>query len=99
MTKIIHSEIDPDTGITRTWYTWDIHVTWTAPDWGEYSSGRVSYKEDGAQDWIYAGMGGNEVTIPDIDTSGDYIIAVGTRDVNGNCETEDDSSQITITLS
>ena len=98
-TKITHTETDPDTGITTTWYTWDIYVSWTAPDWGEYSAGRVSYKEDGAQAWIYAGMGGNEATIRDIDTAGDYIIAVGTKDTNGNFELEDDSSQITITLS
>lgn len=80
-------------------YTWDIHVTWTAPDWGDYSAGRVSYKRYGAAAWTYAGMGGNEVTINGIDTAGVYVIAVGTKDINGNYETEDDSAQVTVTLS
>ena len=80
-------------------YTWDIHVTWTAPDWGDYSAGRVSYKRYGAAAWTYAGMGGNEVAINGIDTAGVYVIAVGTKDINGNYETEDDSAQVTVTLS
>lgn len=92
---------DPDTGdpIIIVTYTWDIVVRWGAPDWGEYNGGRVSYKASTAQTWTYAGVGASEFTIAGIATPGTYDVAVATKDINGNSETEDDSSQVTVTLS
>lgn len=92
---------DPDTGdpIIVVTYTWDIVVRWGAPDWGEYNGGRVSYKASNAQAWTYAGVGASEFTIAGIATPGTYDVAVATKDINGNSETEDDSSQVTVTLS
>lgn len=92
---------DPDTGdpIIVVTYTWDIVVRWGAPDWGEYNGGRVSYKASTAQTWTYAGVGASEYTISGIATPGTYNVAVATKDIKGNSETEDDSSQVTVTLS
>ena len=94
---------DPDTGdpIIRTWYTWDVTVRWQAPDWADYSVGRVSFRKvsESPQAWGYVGQASNELTIRDIDTAGTYTFAVATKDINGNYETEDDSAQVTVTLS
>ncbi len=79
--------------------TWDIALNWRAPDWTDYSSGRVSYKLAGASTWTYFGMATTETTITGIDTPGTYIISVATRDINGNYEAEGDGTQITVTLS
>ncbi len=94
-----HTDVDPDSGETRTWYTWDVTVRWTAPDYDGYNSGRVSYKRSGANPWTYAGIASNTLTVYDIATAGTYVFAVSTRDVHGNYETEDDSAQVSITLS
>lgn len=85
--------------VTQSGGTWDITLRWTAPDWTDYSSGRVSYKLNGANTWTYFGMATTETTITGIDTAGTYIISVATRDINGNYETEDDGTKITVTLS
>jgi hypothetical protein len=85
--------------VTRNADTWDIALRWTAPDWTDYSSGRVSYKLSGASQWTYFGMATTETTITGIDTAGTYNISVATRDINGNYETEDDGTKITVTLS
>lgn len=95
--KIEHTESDSD-GVTTT-YTWDIVVTWTAPDWPDYNSGRVCYKKKGTSAWIYAGIATNVLSIRGIATSGDYIVSVATRDNNGNFETPDASAQVEINLS
>lgn len=114
VTRHDHTETlgyDPDTGdpITVTTYTWDIAVSWKAPDWGEYNGARVYYKRlpaAGAQGaaagpfpWVYAGVGQNSLVIKDISVAADYLIAAATNDTNGNHEAPDDSSQITVTLS
>ena len=106
-TRYTHTETtgyDPDTGdpITRTWYTWDVTVRWQAPDWPDYGVGRISYRRvvsGTPQAWSYVGQASNELTVRDIDTAGTYTFAVATKDINGNYETEDDSSQVTVTLS
>lgn len=92
---------DENTGdpITTTTYTWDIDIRWTAPNWSNYGSGRVSYKAHDAQAWTYVGVGGNSLSIRNIATAGQYDIAVATKDINGNYETEDNSTQVTVTLS
>ena len=82
----------------ETVYSWDVAVSWVAPDWGDYSGGRVSYRLSDAQAWTYAGVGGNSLTIRDIKTEGEYVIAVATKDLKGNYETPDASTQVTITL-
>ena len=97
-TKIEHTESDSDGYVTTT-YTWDIVVTWTAPDWPDYNSGRVCYKKKGTSAWIYAGIATNVLSIRGIATSGDYIVSVATRDNNGNFETPDASAQVEINLS
>ena len=84
--------------VTRNAGTWDIALRWTAPDWTDYSSGRVSYKLSGTSQWTYFGMATTETTITGIDTAGTYNISVATRDINGNYETEDDGTKITVTL-
>lgn len=96
--KIEHTESDSDGDVTTT-YTWDIVVTWTAPDWPDYNSGRVCYKKKGTSAWIYAGIATNVLSIRGIATSGDYIVSVATRDNNGNFETPDASAQVEINLS
>ena len=85
--------------VTQSGGEWDIALRWTAPDWTDYSSGRVSYKLSGDTAWTYFGMATTETTITGIDTAGTYIISVATRDINGNYETEDDGTKITVTLS
>lgn len=99
VTRNEHTETDPGSSNPVTTYTWDIAIRWTAPDWNDYSSGRVSYKPSGASTWTYFGMATTETTITGMDTAGTYIISVATRDVNGNYEAEDDGTQITVTLS
>ncbi len=85
--------------VTHNTDTWDVALRWTAPDWTDYSSGRVSYKLQGSNVWTYYGMATTELTITDIDTAGVYVISVATRDINGNYEAEDDGTKITVTLS
>ena len=79
-------------------YTWTITVKWTAPDWDNYSGARVCYKAEDATTWTYAGVGDSQLVFTHT-VAGDYTIAVATKDNNGNYETPDDSSQVSITLS
>ena len=73
---------------------WNVEVTWTAPDWADYSQGRVCYKAKAAKEWSYVGVGVNSLLIKNIRTAGTYVVSVATKDTNGNHETPDASTQI-----
>lgn len=75
----------------------DVAVTWTAPDWADYNSGRVCYKKQGDKDWTYAGVAVNALEIKGL-KAGTYIISVATRDNNSHYETPDASMQVEIEL-
>ena len=73
---------------------WNVEVTWTAPDWADYSQARVCYKAKAAKEWSYVGVGVNSLLIKNIRTAGTYVVSVATKDTNGNHETPDASAQI-----
>ena len=79
-------------------YTWTITAKWKAPDWENYTGGRVSFKLSSDTVWTYAGVGDSQLVFTHT-TAGTYTIAVATKDNNGNYESPDDSTQVSLTLS
>lgn len=91
---------DYETGETHTVIkSRNINVSWIPPDYDNYNGAKVFYKKSGAIGWKSAGVSqNNSMEIKNVGGAGTYIVAVATRDIKGNYESADDSTQATVTF-